>query len=93
MSFFNPGRCERPGFYGRRAAVILVIAFVVSAAAAAAPQGGTIKGKVVADIPDQRKPLAGVVVYLSGERLANKKLQAVSDREGRFDFVRLIAGD
>ncbi len=25
-------------------------------------QAGSIKGKVVADIPDQRKPLAGVIV-------------------------------
>lgn len=66
-------------------------------------QGGSIKGKVVADIPGQRKPLTGVVVYLSGERLANqtlanrsladKRIQAVSDQEGRYDFSGLIAGN
>ncbi|MGI9066804.1 MAG: TonB-dependent receptor [Pyrinomonadaceae bacterium] len=61
-------------------------------------EGGSIKGRVVADIPDRRKPLAGVVVNLSGERLANtnpadKKIQAVSDLEGRYDFSGLIAGD
>ncbi|MEK6282566.1 MAG: TonB-dependent receptor [Acidobacteriota bacterium] len=56
-------------------------------------QGGSIKGKVAADIPDQRKPLAGVVVFLSGERLGNKKLESVSDPQGRYDFAGLIAGD
>ena len=56
-------------------------------------QGGSIKGKVVADIPDQRKPLAGVVVNLSGERLGDKKLQTVTNSEGEFDFNGLIAGD
>jgi CarboxypepD_reg-like domain len=56
-------------------------------------QGGSIKGKVVADIPDQRKPLDGVVVYLSGERLVNKQIQAVSDGEGNFDFAGLLAGE
>ncbi|MGH9879973.1 MAG: carboxypeptidase regulatory-like domain-containing protein, partial [Pyrinomonadaceae bacterium] len=67
--------------------------FSIYAAAPSAMQGGSIRGKVVADIPDQRKPLAGVVVYLSGERLANKKLQTVSDEEGSYDFVGLIADD
>jgi outer membrane receptor protein involved in Fe transport len=57
------------------------------------PQGGSIKGKVVADIPDQRKPLAGVVVNLSGELLRDKKLQTVTDSEGEFDFNGLVAGD
>lgn len=56
-------------------------------------QGGVIKGKVVADIPDQRKPLSGAVVKLSGERLGNKKLEAISDLEGRYEFTGLIAGD
>jgi len=56
-------------------------------------QGGSIRGKVVADIPDQRKALPGVVVTLSGERLAEKKLQSVSDMEGQYDFPSLIAGD
>lgn len=56
-------------------------------------QGGSIRGKIVADIPDQRKVLPGVVVTLTGERLGDKKLQSVSDEEGRYDFPSLIAGD
>ncbi len=59
----------------------------------AAPAQGGIRGKVVADIPDQRKALPGVVVTLSGERLGEKKLQSVSDMEGQYDFPGLIAGD
>jgi Carboxypeptidase regulatory-like domain len=55
-------------------------------------QGGSIKGKIVADIPDQRKPLAGVVVYLNGQRL-EKTLQAISDQDGSFVFAGLLAGD
>ena len=94
MSFFSPGPCERPGPYRRRAAAVATLALIVAfAMSAAAQQGASIKGKVVADIPDQRKPLAGVVVYLSGARLADRKLQVVSDQEGRFDFMGLIAGD
>ena len=57
------------------------------------PQHGSIKGKVVADIPDQRKALPGVVVTLSGERLGDKRLQSVTDSEGQFDFNDLVAGD
>src|SRR5256885_12788338 len=56
-------------------------------------QGGSIKGKVVADIPEQRRILSGVVVTLSSERLGDKKLQSVSDVEGQFDFPGLVAGD
>src|SRR5262249_10246435 len=37
-------------------------------------QGGRITGKVVADIPDQRKALPGVIVTLSGERLGDRIL-------------------
>src|SRR5215204_5765888 len=57
------------------------------------PQGGNIKGKVVADIPDQRRILAGVVVILSGDRLGDRKLQTVSDTEGQYDFQSLVAGE
>src|SRR5689334_19857519 len=57
------------------------------------PQGGSIKGKVVADIPDQRRALPGVIVTLSSERLGDKKLQSVTDSEGQFDFNGLVAGD
>jgi len=43
-------------------------------AAVLTQQGGSIRGKIVADIPDQRRALPGVVVHLSGERLGDKKL-------------------
>src|ERR1700752_5307043 len=57
------------------------------------PQGGSIKGKVVADIPDQRRALPGVVVVLSSERLRDQKLQTITDSEGQFEFNGLLAGD
>src|SRR5690349_6119983 len=60
---------------------------------ATAAQSGGIRGKVVADIPDQRKILPGVNVTLSGERLGEKKLQSVSDPEGQYDFPSLVAGE
>jgi len=72
---------------------LFFIAFSWSSVAAGPLQGGSIRGKVVADIPDQRKALPGVVVTLSGERLGEKKLQSVSDMEGQYDFPALIAGD
>lgn len=56
-------------------------------------QAGIIRGKLVADIPDQRKILPGVVVTLSGERLGEKTVQSVSDAEGQFDFQSLVAGE
>jgi hypothetical protein len=56
-------------------------------------QGGRIQGKVVADIPDQRKALPGVVVTLSSDRLGDKKIQNVSDMDGQYDFPGLIAGE
>lgn len=56
-------------------------------------QAGSIRGKVVADIPDQRRILPGVIVTLSGERLGEKKLQSVTDLEGQYDFQSLIAGE
>ena len=65
----------------------------VSIVAAGRMQSGGIRGKVVADIPDQRKALPGVVVILSGERLGDKKVQSISDRDGQYDFPSLIAGD
>ncbi|HEX3144113.1 MAG TPA: TonB-dependent receptor [Pyrinomonadaceae bacterium] len=71
---------------------VCAIAFLLTASSSAAAQG-TIKGKVVADIPDQRKALSGVVVSLTGERLSGKKLQSVSDDEGRYGFPNLIAGE
>src|SRR5881394_1275064 len=71
---------------------VCAMAFLLTASSSAAAQG-TIKGKVVADIPDQRKALSGVVVSLTGERLSGKKLQSVSDDEGRYGFPNLIAGE
>ena len=59
-------------------------------------QGGTIKGKVVADIPDQRKVIDGVVVKLAGDPAATKQFQPlsdVSDNDGEYSFAGLIAGD
>lgn len=95
MGFISPGHLiTPPGFSSRRVAMMaaVVIGFVLSASSSAAAQG-SIKGKVVADIPDHRKALAGVVVSLSGARLAGKKIQSISDDEGRYDFPGLIAGD
>jgi hypothetical protein len=57
------------------------------------PQTGSIKGKVVADIPDQRKALSGVTVTLSSDRLGDKQIQSISDMEGQYDFPNLVAGD
>src|SRR5829696_5857355 len=74
----------------------LVIFFLLASSDAISPvfaQGGSIRGKVVADIPEQRKTLPGVVVTLSGDRLAGKKLQIVTDAEGQFDFQTLLAGE
>jgi hypothetical protein len=73
--------------------LIFLLAFLLSASSAAMAQGGRLTGKVVADVPGQRKAISGVVVSLSGDRLAGKKLQSISDEEGRFDFPGLIAGD
>lgn len=70
----------------------IIIGIVLSVSSSAAAQG-SIKGKVVADIPDHRKALAGVVVSLSGARLAVKRIQSISDEEGRYDFPGLVAGD
>jgi outer membrane receptor protein involved in Fe transport len=96
MGFISPGHLfNPPGISSRRVVLIaaLIIGFVLSVSSSAAAQGGSIKGKVVADIPDHRKPLAGVVVSLSGARLAGKKIQSISDEEGRYDFPGIIAGD
>ncbi len=60
---------------------------------AASVQGGRTRGKVVADIPDQRKALPGVVVTLSSDRTGDKRIQSVSDMEGQYDFPSLVAGE
>src|SRR5689334_7963053 len=72
---------------------LFFVGFSTPVYSATPQQGGRITGKVVADIPDQRKALPGVVVTLSSERLGDKKLQSVSDLEGQYDFPDLIAGD
>lgn len=54
---------------------------------------GSIKGKVVADIPDQRRVLNGITVSLTSKISGNKKLQSVSDDEGIYVFSGLTAGD
>ncbi len=95
MGLISPGHLiKRPGSFWRTLATTaaVIFSFILFASNVAA-QGGNIKGKVVADIPDHRKPLAGVIVSLSGERLASKKLQSISDEEGLYDFPGLIAGD
>ena len=56
-------------------------------------QSGSIKGKVVADIPDQQKTLPGVTVTISGNVIGDKKLQTISDEEGAYSFTGLTAGD
>ena len=76
------------GITGTLAALITF--FIV---AAAPMQGGSIRGKIVADIPDQRRALPGVIVNLSGERLGDKKLQTVTDFEGAYSFTGLLAGE
>lgn len=53
-------------------------------------QAGSIKGKVVADLPDARKTLAGVVVKLAS---SGRSQQVVSDEEGLYSFTGLLAGD
>lgn len=47
----------------------------------------------MADVPDQRRILPGVVVTLSGERLGDRKIQSITDNEGQFDFLSLVAGE
>ena len=74
------------------ALIILVVLLAYATPTTAKAQGGSIKGKVVADIPDQRKAIAGVVVELNGGPLAIKATE-VSDQEGQYVFTGLIAGD
>jgi len=73
--------------------LIILLALILCSSSTAAAQGGRITGKVVADVPGQRKAIAGVVVSLTGDRLAGKKLQSISDEEGHYDFPGLVAGD
>jgi outer membrane receptor protein involved in Fe transport len=79
-------------------AVAFIMLFIAAGGAtdtraAIAMQSGSIKGKVVANTPDRRKLLPGIVVQLRGVPLADKTLQAVSDEEGVYDFTGLVAGD
>jgi hypothetical protein len=56
-------------------------------------QTGSIRGKVVADIPDQRKPLSGVTVTLSSDFVGDKRIQTTTDLEGQYEFSSLVASD
>lgn len=90
MSFAS----SRRFLHSKNGFLIAAFAFaVILSASSSAVAQGIIKGKVVADIPDQRKALAGVVVSVTGERLGGKKLQSISDDEGRYSFPGLVAGD
>ena len=71
----------------------MLLILLLAGSALGFSQGGSIRGKVVADIPDQRRVLPGVVVNLSGERLGERKIQSISDMEGQFVFQGLIAGE
>jgi hypothetical protein len=96
MGFTRPERFAIPAGLSLKhgpTKLIVLLAFIVCASSMAAAQGGSITGKVVADIPSQRKAIAGVVVSVTGDRLTGKKLQSISDEEGRYDFPGLIAGD
>lgn len=55
-------------------------------------QTGSIKGKVVGDLPAQKKVIGGVTVTLS-HQTSDKKLQTSSDEEGMYTFNGLTAGD
>jgi len=69
--------------------VIIILASSSSLVWGKMLQTGSIKGKVVADIPDQRKSLSGVTVTLSSERLGDKRIQSITDLEGQYDFPSL----
>src|SRR5687767_10994404 len=91
MRFTNLRRLSScSGLHTRRWTIIEAVALsillgaigsVTLAHASHVSQSAGIKGQVVADIPEKRRPLPGVVVNLSGERLADKNLQIVSDEE------------
>jgi outer membrane receptor protein involved in Fe transport len=103
MGFSNLSRLSSDqGFHNHRSATIRAVALSILLSAigtvtfardSLASQSGGVKGQVVADIPEKRRPLPGIIVNLSGERLSNKKLQTVSDEEGRYNFTGLTAGD
>src|SRR5215217_7129821 len=80
-----------PMFQGMTGTLAALLTFFI--VATAAPQGGSIRGKVVADIPDQRRTLPGVVVTLSSDRLGDRQLQAITDHVGVYAFPGLVAGD
>ena len=83
-----------PQLFNSKNVFLAAFAFaVILGASSSAAAQGIIKGKVVADIPDQRKALTGVAVSVTGERLSGKTLQSISDNEGRYSFPGLVAGD
>ena len=72
---------------------LLILSLSTETVSARSLQTSTIKGKVVADIPDQRKVLRGVNVTLTSPLLGARKLQTLSDDEGVYTFTGLNAGD
>jgi hypothetical protein len=100
MSFSILDRCSRR--LGRRpakaVAVTLIMLYIAGGLVAGArpshaAQGGSIKGRVAAQMPGKREPVAGAAVQLSGELLPDKKIQTVTDVDGTYDFRGLTAGD
>ena len=73
--------------------LLIIVGAHTSLGASTWTQGGSIRGKVVADIPDQRRALPGVIVNLRGERLGHRTLQTVTDLEGAYNFPGLVAGE
>ena len=77
----------------RCAFLFTLLILVCSSSGAAATQSGSIKGRVVADIPGQRRIIPDVIVTLTGNTAPERKLQTISDGEGAYDFTGLTAGD
>lgn len=82
-----------PRIIGFAVLLILCIRGATAFAISLPSQSGSIKGKVVADIPDQPKTIPGVTVTVSGSVIGDKKLQSISDDEGAYSFTGLTAGD
>src|SRR5688500_3154319 len=79
-------------YQGITGTLAAIVTFFI--AVGAATQGGSIRGKIVADFgPDQRRVLSGVIVNLRGDRLGDRTLQTVTDLEGAYNFPGLVAGE
>jgi len=71
----------------------VLITIPVDASSYCVQQSSSIKGKVVADIPDARKALPGVTVRLISALTSDTKIETVSEEEGAYIFTGLTAGD